>query len=146
MGPCQLPDLHRADHCCSLILVNKKTNDTCPTSTQRRLVHGAMYGVWRKTHIPHRNRHAETLQTQKAAAPSRRLVVCRKPPQPHKEKKKKIGLLVKQEGQRQQLKKKRTHRKIIICKIRKGRFAEKQQKVRVLFGLAAPVAVFRQDF
>jgi hypothetical protein len=47
-----------------------------------------MYGLWRKTDIPHRNRRRKTLQPQKATAATFSLVKILKPPSPHKDKKK----------------------------------------------------------
>ncbi len=49
--------------------------------------HGAMYPVWRKTPLPHRNRRQKPLQPQKATAPNRHLVAAVKTPHPHKERK-----------------------------------------------------------
>ena len=44
-----------------------------------------MLTVWRKPLTPHRNRSRNTTWTQNAKPPRCRLVVCRKPPPPHKE-------------------------------------------------------------
>ncbi len=87
-GPCQRPICF----CCSLRLVGscveKKQTIHASTSTPLPTQHRTMYPVWRKSRLPHRSRRRETLQPQKATQFAAILVVCRKPPHPHKEKKK----------------------------------------------------------
>lgn len=65
----------------------QKRSQHAPTFTPRRLQHGAMLFLWRKTQMPHRNRSRNTLQTQKAKPSSSSHVVCHKQPHPHKESK-----------------------------------------------------------
>ena len=59
------------------------------TLTRLAFQHGAMQGMWRKTHLPHRNRQRKTMQTPKATAPTNLLVVPRKRKMPHKKRKQK---------------------------------------------------------